>query len=105
VLRADGSVEEAGAGGTLIGLVDDPNLREATTTLAAGDAVLLYTDGVTEAEAPHRVWSPEELEAVVAAAAGASAQELVDHVADAALAGLQAPPRDDVAMLALRLRP
>ena len=30
VLRADGSVEEAGAGGTLIGLVEDPKLREAT---------------------------------------------------------------------------
>ena len=105
VLRADGSVEEAGAGGTLIGLVDDPKLSEATTTLAAGDAVLLYTDGVTEAEAPHHMWTPQELEAVVAAAAGATAQELVDHVADAALSGLEAAPRDDVAMLALRLSP
>ena len=105
VLRADGSVETAGAGGTLIGLVDDPRLAETTTELAPGDAVLLYTDGVTEAEAPRRVWTPEELEAVVAAAAGATAQELVDRVADAALTGLQAPPRDDVAMLALRLSP
>ena len=49
VLRADGSVETAGAGGTLIGLVDDPRLAETTTELAPGDAVLLYTDGVTEA--------------------------------------------------------
>jgi PAS domain S-box-containing protein len=105
VLRADGSVEEAGAGGTLIGLVEDPKLREATTELAPGDAVLLYTDGVTEAAAPRRVWTPEELEAVVAAAAGATAQELVDRVAEAALSGLHAPPRDDVAMLALRLSP
>ena len=105
VLRADGSVETAGAGGTLIGLVNDPRLAETTTELAPGDAVLLYTDGVTEAEAPRRVWTSEELEAVVAAAAGATAQELVDRVADAALTDLQAPPRDDVAMLALRLSP
>ena len=42
---------------------------------------------------------------MVAAAAGATAQELVDRVADAALTGLQAPPRDDVAMLALRAQP
>ena len=67
--------------------------------------MLLYTDGVTEAEAPHRVWTPEELEAVVAEAAGATAQQLVDRVAAAALSGLEAPPRDDVAMLALRLLP
>jgi PAS domain S-box-containing protein len=105
ILRADGTVEAAGAGGTLIGLVEDPTLTDATTELAAGDAVLLYTDGVTEAEAPRHVWTPEELASMVAGAAGASAQALVDHVADAALAGLEAPPRDDVAILALRLDP
>ena len=105
VLRADGSVEAAGAGGTLIGLVEDPRLAETQTDLAPGDAVLLYTDGVTEADAPRRIWTPEELDEVIAAAAGATAQELVDRVADAALTGLAAPPRDDVAMLALRLCP
>jgi serine phosphatase RsbU (regulator of sigma subunit) len=67
--------------------------------------VLLYTDGVTEAGAPERLWGPEDLEAVVGQAAGASAQALVDHVAQAALTGLEKAPRDDVAMLALRLDP
>jgi PAS domain S-box-containing protein len=105
LLRADGRVETIGAAGTLIGLVDDPKLSDARTDLEPGDAILLYTDGVTEAEAPRRLWTPGELEAVVATAAGATAQELVDHVADAALSGLTAPPRDDVAMLALRLSP
>jgi PAS domain S-box-containing protein len=105
LLRADGRVETISAGGTLIGLVDDPRLADARTDLEPGDAILLYTDGVTEAEAPRRMWTPGELEAVVATAAGATAQELVDRVADAALSGLTAPPRDDVAMLALRLSP
>ena len=70
-----------------------------------GDTVLLYTDGVTEAAAPHRVWTPEDLIGVAAGADGATAQGLVDHVADAALSGLAGPPRDDVAMLALRISP
>ena len=67
--------------------------------------MLLYTDGVTEAAAPHRVWTPEDLIGVAAGAGGATAQGLVDHVADAALSGLAGPPRDDVAMLALRISP
>jgi PAS domain S-box-containing protein len=105
VVRADGSVAEFGAEGTLLGLVDDPNLSDVSTELAPGDGILLYTDGVTEASAPRRVWSPEELVEVVAGAAGENAQGIVDHVAHAALAGLPGPPRDDVAMLALRLAP
>lgn len=105
LLRADGGVEEIAAQGTLLGLVEDPSLADVTIELATGDAVLLYTDGVTEAAAPRRVWSTDDLAAVVAGAAGAPAQALVDHVADAALTGLPGPPRDDVAMLALRLRP
>jgi PAS domain S-box-containing protein len=105
LLRADGGVEEIRAQGTLLGLVEDPSLADVTIELAAGDAVLLYTDGVTEAAAPRRVWSTDDLAAVVAGAAGAPAQGLVDHVADAALTGLPGPPRDDVAMLALRLSP
>ena len=105
VTRADGSVEELGTAGTLIGLVDDPRLEDVTTELAPGDTILLYTDGVTEAGAPLRVWTPEELVEVVAGGTGGSAQQLVDHVADAALRDLAGPPRDDVAMLALRMTP
>jgi PAS domain S-box-containing protein len=105
IARADGSVEELDAQGTLLGLVDDPSLEDVATELEPGDAVLLYTDGVTEAAAPHRVWSEEDLIAVVAAGAGHGAQALIDHVAEAALAGLDAAPRDDVAMLALQIDP
>ena len=98
-------MEELGTAGTLIGLVDDPRLEDVTTELAPGDTILLYTDGVTEAGAPLRVWTPEELVEIAAGGTGGSAQALVDHVADAALRDLAGPPRDDVAMLALRMTP
>ncbi|MFC9975771.1 PP2C family protein-serine/threonine phosphatase [Spirillospora sp. NPDC127200] len=49
-VRADGSVEMIStAGGQLIGLLPEPQFVEATTRLAPGDALLLYTDGLTEA--------------------------------------------------------
>jgi PAS domain S-box-containing protein len=103
VVRADGRVEEIGGQGTLLGLVDDPRLEDFATVLEPGETVLLYTDGVTEAGAPLHVWSPEDLCGVVADGAPRDAQGLVDHVAARALSGLPGPPRDDVAMLALRV--
>ena len=103
VARADGRVEEIPVEGTLLGLVDDPKLADITTELAPGETILLYTDGVTEAAAPHRVWTTQDIAEVVEDCKGSTAQCLIDHVAEAALSGLSAPPRDDVAMLALRL--
>jgi serine phosphatase RsbU (regulator of sigma subunit)/PAS domain-containing protein len=101
VLRADGTVEELGSAGTLLGLVERPQLHDRAGDLRPGDAVMLYTDGLTEAGAPERVWDPADLADVLRRAAGASPQELVDHAVREAL-GVQPAPRDDIAVLALR---
>jgi PAS domain S-box-containing protein len=105
MLRADGSVEAIGLPGTLLGLVDRVVTEDRTTELNPGDALLLFTDGVTEAGAPAQVWSPEDFESALGRAVGHTAQGIVDHVAIAALAGRESPFRDDVAMLALRALP
>jgi PAS domain S-box-containing protein len=44
-----GSIEEAGAPGPLLGVVEEPDWRPTTVTLRPGDQLVLYTDGVTEA--------------------------------------------------------
>ena len=53
--RATATVEEVGRRGTLLGLVADPLLEDRARELAPGDALVLYTDGITEARAPERV--------------------------------------------------
>ena len=104
VLRADGSVEEMGEAGTLLGLVERTDLADRSGELGPGDTLLLYTDGLTEAGAPEILWSPEDLLEVAGGAAGRSAQGVVDHVVGAALS-LQPEPRDDIAVVALQARP
>jgi serine phosphatase RsbU (regulator of sigma subunit)/PAS domain-containing protein len=52
VVRAEGTVEAVGATGTLLGFFRDITVRDADLTLGAGDALVLYTDGVTEARMP-----------------------------------------------------
>ena len=101
VLRADGTAEELGAPGTLLGLVEDPVLQERSTDLRPGDALVLYTDGLTEARAPEVQWGPEDLLAAARGAAGRPAAGIVEHLVAAALDG-QPAPRDDLAMLVAR---
>jgi PAS domain S-box-containing protein len=104
--RAGGKVEAIGAHGTLLGLVNDPDLLERSTDLRPGDTLILYTDGLTEAQAPTAMWGPEELAAVVRAAPEDVAG-LVAGLVDAALRPLgqeALSARDDLAILALRMR-
>lgn len=49
LLRADGSIEELASTGPILGLLPNARWRTVTTTLDYGDALILYSDGVTEA--------------------------------------------------------
>jgi PAS domain S-box-containing protein len=102
VLRADGTVEEVGTPGTLLGLIEDPVLRDDTTELHPGDTFVTYTDGLTDAAAPARTWTAGDLATLLEDAAGSEASTIVEHLVGAALGDVRAP-RDDVAVLALRM--
>jgi PAS domain S-box-containing protein len=101
MVRADGTSEMVGVPGTLLGLVDDPVLQDAGAELRAGDTLVLYTDGLTEAGAPAQVWEPEEIAAAAGAVAGAPPATTVDHLLATTVDSVPSP-RDDVAVLALR---
>lgn len=49
-IRADGSVEELDADGMIIGVVPRIEFEEKSLPLAIGDRLVLYTDGIIEAE-------------------------------------------------------
>jgi sigma-B regulation protein RsbU (phosphoserine phosphatase) len=86
VLRqGTGAVEELGAPGTLLRILAEIDLPVAVTTLSDGDAVVLYTDGVTEAR--HRIsdgaveqFGEERLRKILSSARGAGAEDIVARV-------------------------
>jgi PAS domain-containing protein len=100
VLRAGGHVDALGANGTLLGVLEEIKLQDRTARLDPGDALILYTDGLTESSAPD-VWTSAQLDAVVTGARQLPAEGIVGHLA-AAVAG---PLRDDLALLAVRVQP
>jgi serine phosphatase RsbU (regulator of sigma subunit) len=103
VLRVDGTVEEAGTWGTLLGAVPDAIFHDATTHLVYGDAVICYTDGVTERRTGGDVFGEDRLQRLIASFAGASADAIAGSIDDAVVAFAPGLPDDDVAILALRL--
>jgi serine phosphatase RsbU (regulator of sigma subunit) len=105
VLRADGAVEECHAAGTLLGIGTDPELADATTTLRRGDALVLYTDGLTEARSGDGLLGEERVRERLAQLAGAAAGEVITAL-EALVAGhSDRRRRDDIALLVARVRP
>jgi PAS domain S-box-containing protein len=102
ILRADGSLQWIRGSGALLGVFDDAELAEDELRLAAGDTLILYTDGVTEERGVERAFGEDGLAAVLGEAAGATATEIVDRIERAVLAHGSGEPKDDIAILAVR---
>jgi serine phosphatase RsbU (regulator of sigma subunit) len=102
VVRADGTVETVGSPGSLIGILEDPEVTEQSIDLDVGDALVLVTDGVTEATAADRATGPERLAALLTGYAGAGAQAIAEAVERDAIEVQGGAPRDDVAVLVAR---
>jgi GAF domain-containing protein len=99
--RADGQAGELGVGGTLLGIFPDPAIAEVATTLAPGDALTLYTDGLTEAHAPRRIVTVEEMIDRLRDAPPAGAQGAIDALLE--LIDLERRVADDIAILSVRV--
>jgi len=102
LVRMDGSAEAIGRFGTLLGVYRQVELHTVRTDLQPGDAILLYTDGVTEPRSAGEQFGEQRLGEVASAAAG-DAGRIVEAVERAVLEH-QANPRDDLALLCIRVR-
>lgn len=105
VTRADGDAEYAGEPGTLLGVVPDPDLIDAAIELAPGDAFVLYTDGITEAGAPHKLLTPEDLCAEVKRCGPDSAGAVAECLEQTAVDASGGEPGDDIAIVVLQVQP
>jgi serine phosphatase RsbU (regulator of sigma subunit) len=103
ILRADGTVEPLGVFGTLLGVVPDPDFEERSERLSPGDAIVFYTDGVTDARVPGGFFGEERLTDLVASCAGLPADEIAARIESAALEVQGGQPHDDIAVVVLRV--
>jgi PAS domain S-box-containing protein len=103
VLRADGSVVQAGRTGTLLGIVPDPDLAVERVRLGPGDALVAFTDGVTEASPLDDALGPRALAGFLGGQAGRPAAGIAAAIEAEVLALQDGRLRDDVALVVLRV--
>jgi len=94
-------------GGVPLGMLDDFTYREETTQLAPGDIVVLFSDGVTDAEATNgdSFGEPRLIDAVLGAS-DTTACGVLNSIAEAVRAHTHgADPFDDITLLVVRRQP
>lgn len=105
ILHADGSVEMLKNDGNLVlGVMEGMKFKRSSLQLNPGDALVMYTDGVTEAEnKEHAQFGESRLEAELAALKGSDSKQVVETVLSKVrefAAG--APQSDDITQLVIR---
>jgi len=106
VLRDNESVEELPTGGLMLGVFPDVELFDHTVSLKAGDALVLYTDGTTEARnAAGEQFGPERLRSLLTTCAGRSATGIGRRLELAVLDHRGENNADDLAIVVVRCRP
>jgi serine phosphatase RsbU (regulator of sigma subunit) len=105
LISGDGAVRRLEKGGLMVGPFEDATYEEETATLRPGDTLILFSDGVTDAENPHgEQFGEERLSSVLAdRGAGRTPEEILEHVLNATRSFTAGhPPADDITLLVVR---
>ncbi len=103
IRRGGGEIEQAGHPGTLLGIREEVDLADHRVHLAAGDVLVLCTDGVTERRDGARMFGEERLASLLRTTAPGASAEQVALALEGAVAEFGAePPQDDVAIVVIR---
>jgi PAS domain S-box-containing protein len=105
LLRADGRLDVAGEPGTILGVFEDPVVPDLDVRLGPGDAVVFYTDGVTDERTATEGFGEKRLRSLLRSCLGMGAEGIADVIDRAVMEFRAEEPRDDVAILVLRLSP
>ena len=102
-LHHDGVSPLENTGGRALGLVEQSPYASGRMVLSAGESLLLYTDGVTEAmDVSETLYSDRRLERFLASNRGSSPRQIIgDLVSDVRHFAGGAPQSDDITVLGL----
>jgi serine phosphatase RsbU (regulator of sigma subunit) len=104
IIRANDEIEQLKGGGPVIGIIPSIEYRELHTTLREGDILVIYSDGVTEANSPMgEEFEIKGLAETVLRNRHESARTIISEINRDLLSYTGgAPPADDVTLIVAR---
>ena len=105
IVRASGGIEQVRAPGMIVGSLPNAEFSEESVVLGPGDAIVLYTDGVIEARCEEEIFGEQRLLDLLADCPGQDARAIANTVRQAVGDFLPGLPRDDMAILVMRVMP
>jgi sigma-B regulation protein RsbU (phosphoserine phosphatase) len=104
--RTDGTLETLTTKSVVLGAFDFVKYEARQTRLGAGDVLLIYSDGVTEAvNGVNEMFSEERLEALVRESAGLSAEAIKTQVMSEVMMFTRGLPQgDDITLIVLKMK-
>ena len=102
VVGADGAIKSLDAAGLVLGVERAQIDEEVRATLAVGDAVVLYTDGVIEARRDGELYGADRLDRALAERSTLSPAQLAQSVLDDCRAFAEGELADDCAVVVVR---
>jgi len=107
VLRANGELELLDATGLPVGMFAETAYDSRRLALAPGDALVIYSDGVTDAQGPAgEEFGMDRLVSLMRGLAGGTAQQICDGVLEAIHVFVEAAPQyDDITVMVARRKP
>jgi phosphoserine phosphatase RsbU/P len=94
------------SGGVPVGILVDSEFPTTTFHLEVGDAVVAYTDGITEAEnGEGELWGMQRLENLLRSCVGATPERIIECILDEVSAFAKSQrQRDDVTLIVMNVQ-
>jgi sigma-B regulation protein RsbU (phosphoserine phosphatase) len=92
-----------GRAGSLLGVLDDPELHDTAIDLQPGDVLTFFTDGVTEGRRGPDFFGDDRLKALLAASRQDDAATIARRIVDEVVDFQSGAPRDDIAVVVVRV--
>ena len=94
-----GEMGSVGRPGHLLGVLDEAELHDVSIDLDPGDALVFFTDGVTEARRDREFYGDDRLRDLLRALAGRTAADIAAAIESDVVAFQSGIPRDDIAVV------